>query len=135
MNLFQGTAEEEREAIIQFYKSQYLKFIKIGIGGYTKFDTRITARLIKITANRLDQLIKGYKTDNNMCDVEKGIFVGYRPKRKYYSNRSFGWNNTSYFRLSDLNLKQKHSIEHPIIIMPTYIDKYMTAYRATGAEW
>ena len=124
------------EDIIQFYKSQYLKFMKIGVGNYTEFNVLITDRLIKITTNRLDQLIKGEKTDKNMCDIEKGILQPhYRPARKYDSNRSFGYNNTSRFGFSDLNLKQRYSIEYPIILTSTYIDKYMTAYRSILGEY
>ena len=117
-----------KEQIIQFYKSQYLKFMKIGLGGLTEYDTLVTDTLIKTTANRLDQLIKGEITDQNRCCGLGGTYV--KPL-KYNSNRSFGWDNTSRFRYSDLTIEQKHSIEYPVTIIPTYIDKYTTAYRST----
>ena len=116
-----------KEEIIQFYKAQYLKFMKIGEGGITEHKTHVTKTLIKATANRLDQLIKGKITDQNR---NRGYFEHYTKPRKYDSNRSFGWNNTSHFRWSDLTIEQKQSIEYPITIIPTYIDKYTTAYRS-----
>jgi hypothetical protein len=122
------TTKTEKEAIIQFYKAQYLKFMKIGEGGLTEYNTLVTSRLIKATANRLDQLIKGKITDQNR---NRGYFERYTKPRKYDSNRSFGWNNTSHFRYSDLTIEQKQSIEYPITIIPTYIDKYTTAYIST----
>ena len=117
-----------KEEIIQFYKDQYLKFMKIGEGGLTEYNVLVTSRLIKATANRLDQLIKGKITDQNR---NRGYFERYTKPRKYDSNRSFGWNNTSQFRYSDLTIEQKQSIEYPITIIPTYIDKYTTAYIST----
>ncbi len=124
--------DDDREFLINFYKNQYLKFIKIGVGGFTEYNTLVTKSLIKITEQRLDQIIKGEKTESNTCDFEKGEYnykYFYRVPKKYDSNRSFGWNNTSGFRYLDLNLEQRNSIEYPIIIQPTYIDKYTTAYR------
>ena len=114
------------EDLIAFYKERYLYFLKIGIGGYTDFNTKVTSTLIKATANRLDQLIKGEITDKNICH---GISKTYIKHPKYNSNRSIGWNYSSWFRYSDLGYKQRHSFDYPVIIQETYIDKYTTAYR------
>ena len=119
--------EEINEFLISFYKERYLYFLKIGIGNYSMFETKVTETLIKATANRLDQLIKGEVTDENR---NHGCSKSYRPLRAFDSNRSFGWNNASRFRYSDLDLKQKHSIDCPTIIQETYIDKYTTAYQS-----
>jgi len=118
--------DDDKEFLIAFYKERYLYFLKIGIGGYTNFNTQVTSTLIKATANRLDQLIKGEVTDENRC---YGISKVYTERPKYDSNRSFGWDYSSLFRYSDLAIEQKHSVEYPITIIPTYIDKYTTAYR------
>ena len=116
------------DGLISFYRERYLYFLKVGIGNYTTYNTRVTKTLIKATANRLDQLIRGEITDGNR---NHGNSKTYRPKKIFIhnSNRSFGWNNTSRFRYSDLDFKQKHSIDCPTIIQETYIDKYTTAYQ------
>ena len=123
---------ELKEIIIDFYKKQYLKFLKIGVGGVTEFNTVVTKLLIRTTEQRLDQLIKGKRTEDNTTDFEKGIYTRPSPK-KYISNRSFGWNSTAEFNFLDLDYKQRHSITDPVIIQPTYIDKYTTAYRTIEA--
>ena len=117
---------EVNEFLISFYKERYLYFLRVGIGNYTLFNTKVTDILIRTTANRLDQLIKGKVTSENKCH---GLSQLYRQQPKYDSNRSFGWNNTSRFRYSELDLKQKNSIDCPVIVQETYIDKYTTAYR------
>ena len=130
--MFDYSYDEGREFLIQFYKNQYLKFIRIGLGGLTEHNTLVTKSLIKITEQRLDQIIKDEKTESNTCDFEKGKYNDkhfYRVPKKYCSNRSFGWDDTSGFRYLDLSLEQRNSIEYPITIQPTYIDKYTTAYR------
>lgn len=127
---------ELKEIIIDFYKKQYLKFLKIGVGGFTEFNTLVTELLIKTTEQRLDQLIKGKKTEENTTDFEKGKYQFehyYKAPKKYNSNRSFGWNSTSEFDFLDLDYKQRHSITDPTVIQPTYIDKYTTAYRTIEA--
>ena len=117
---------ETKEFLIDFYKERYLYFLK-NAGDYTNiFNTKITNTLIQATAKRLDQLIKGEINDKNRCH---GVSKTYIKPRKYNSNRSFGWNNTSWFRYSDLDLKQINSINYPTVITETYIDKYTTAYR------
>ena len=40
---------ELKEIIIDFYKKQYLKFLKIGVGGVTEFNTVVTKLLIRTT--------------------------------------------------------------------------------------
>ena len=120
--------EEMNEYLIAFYKGQYLYFLRVGIGGYTSNEVEITDTLIKATANRLDQLITGRQTPENMC---KGISNTYfQEKRLYNSNRSFGWNNTGKFDFLDLDDKQRDSIINPVKIQPMYIDKYTTAYNS-----
>ena len=119
--------EEMNEFLISFYKERYLYFLKIGIGNYTALETKVTETLIRATANRLDQLIKGKVTEENS---NYGHLKSYHPLKTLNSNRSFGWNNVSRFRYSDLDSKQKHSIDYPTIIQETYIDKYTTAYQS-----
>ena len=127
---------ELKEIIIGFYKKQYLKFLKIGVGGFTEFNTLVTELLVKTTGQRLDQLIKGERTEDNTTDFEKGK---YQPKhyylipKKYDSNRSFGWNSSTEFDFLDLDYSQRYSITNPTVIQPTYIDKYTTAYRTIEA--
>ena len=125
----QEKEEDDTEFLISFYKGRYLHFLKIGIGNYTEHNTKVTSTLIKATANRLDQLIKGRITWKNR---NNGAGRYYIPLGRFDSNRSFGWNHTSRFRYSDLDLKQQHSIDCPTEITETYIDKYTTAYRTIG---
>ena len=119
--------EDVNEFLILFYKERYLYFLKIGIGNYTTFDTQVTETLLRATANRLDQLIKGKVTEEN-CNY--GYLKSYNPTKLVNSNRSFGWNNTAQFKYSDLDFKQRHSIDCPTMIQETYIDKYTTAYHS-----
>ena len=119
--------EDVNEYLISFYKERYLYFLKIGIGNYTAFETKVTERLIKATANRLDQLIKGEITEENS---NYGYLKSYHPTKLFDSNRSFGWNNTSQFKYLDLDFKQRHSIDYPTMIQETYIDRYTTAYHS-----
>ena len=124
-----------QDFIIDFYKKQYLKFIKIGIGGFTEFNTLVTEILIKTTEQRLDQLIRGERTEDNTTDFEKGKYRYehyYKAPKKYDSNRSFGWDSSTEFDFLDLDDRQRHSITNPTVIQPTYIDKYTTAYRTIG---
>ena len=45
-----------RGSIVEFYKSQLLKFEKLGIGGETEYGTRVSRKLIKTTKKRLYQI-------------------------------------------------------------------------------
>ena len=119
--------EDIDEYLISFYKERYLYFLKIGIGNYTAFETKVTRALIKTTANRLDQLIRGEITEENSSF---GYLKSYNPTKLVNSNRSFGWNSTAEFKYADLDFKQRHSIDFPTIIQETYIDKYTTAYQS-----
>ena len=134
-----------KEDLIQFYKAQYLRLTEIGVGGETRFGTEITEKLIRCTANRLDQLIKGKKTVDNMCYTEKLIKLRGRDlgdisageKKLYGSNRSFSSNITSKFDLRDLTNTQSESVRNYIDygygeynIITNYIDKYTTAYNS-----
>ena len=125
--------EEINEWLISFYRKRYLYFLEVGIGGDTTCGTKVTETLIKATANRLDQLIRGKITDDNRNHGDDRTCLPYprtiKSNRLFNSNRSFGWNDTSQFRYSDLDFKQKHSIDCPTIITETYIDKYTTAYQ------
>ena len=140
---------ETRLFLIDFYKSQYLTFKRIGIGGLTKFGVEITEKLIRCTANRLDQIIKGKKTAKNMCYTDKLMRMlgrtGDIPSGEpalINSNRSYIGDVTSKFDLKDLGkqnelsvskstdyayISEKHrrSFEHTI-----YIDKISTAYNS-----
>ena len=134
-----------KEDLIQFYKAQYLRLTEIGVGGETRFGTEITEKLIRCTANRLDQLIKGKKTVDNMCYTEKLIKLCGRDlgdisageKKLYGSNRSFSSNITSKFDLRDLTNTQSESVRNYIDYgygeyntITNYIDKYTTAYNS-----
>ena len=136
--------------LISFYKDQYLMLKKIGVGGVTKFGVEITERLIKCTANRLDQIIKGKKTSENTCYTDNlmkiwGRHIGDVPTGELApinSNRSFTGNMTSKFDIKDLgranelsvikqtdyiyvNERHRRSIEHTV-----YIDNVSTAYNS-----
>jgi hypothetical protein len=140
-----STTDITKEDIIQFYKEQYLMFKKIGVGGLTRSKTEITEKLIRCTANRLDQLIKGKKTVDNMCYTEKLIKLCGRDlgdisageKKPHGSNRSFCSNITSKFDIRDLTSMQSESVCNYIDygygeynIITNYIDKYTTAYNS-----
>ena len=140
---------DEMEGLIDFYKSQYLKFKRIGLRGMTEHNVMVTQTLIDCTANRLDQLIKGEKTSGNMCRTEKiirsrgrGFWVNddrFVYIKKYNSNRSFGWDNTSIVHLSERArisiwetfnnryISDKHVYAE---CQPVYIDKITTAYKS-----
>ena len=45
-----------RGSIVEFYRSQLLKFEKIGIGKETEYVTRVSKKLIKTTRKRLYQI-------------------------------------------------------------------------------
>ena len=129
MNLYEYDLNS-KEGLIDFYKKRYVHYYRLGLGGYTTHGTKVTKNLLKATLRRLDQLIKGKKTYDNMHPIEKGNYGNmYREKQFYNSNRSFGWNYSSSFRFSDLTIEQQHSIDSPTIITETYIDNYTTAYR------
>ena len=141
---------ETRQYLINFYRTQFLVFTDIGIGGLTKFGVEITEKLIDCTANRLDQIIKGEKTFKNMCPADRimsilGRHLGDVPEGEpalINSNRSFIGNTASKFDIRDLSRKNemavvsqtdyiyvsekhRHSIEHTV-----YIDNIFTAYNS-----
>ena len=135
--------------IIEFYKRQYLEFTRIGAGGRTRHDVLITGKLIRCTANRLDQLIKGKKTPENMSKADKlfnkyGTTIGLteialmtEEKALANSNRSFIGNVSRTFHLKDLELVQEEVVCNYINYAdgspydePRYIDKYTTAYNS-----
>jgi len=129
--------QELNDLLISFYKNQYLKFLKIGINNETENKVTVSKKLITSTANRLDQLIKGKKTEKNMCDIEKGICKGHASYKKYDSNRSFLGNITSRFYLKDLKITQQHTVRNYIDYgdchphgESQYIDKIITAYNS-----
>ena len=128
---------ELNQALIEFYKGQFLKFLQIGINRETEYGVIVTNKLIKSTENRLDQLIKNKKTSSNTSDIEKGICKVTGKRLLYNSNRSFSGKITSKFQLKDLQPMQQHNVcnyidygynypynEHQ------YIDKIMTAYNS-----
>ena len=45
-----------RGSIVEFYRSQLLKFEKIGIGKETEYGTKVSKKLIKTTRKRLYQI-------------------------------------------------------------------------------
>ena len=135
--------------IIEFYKRQYLEFTRIGAGGRTRYDILITGKLIRCTANRLDQLIKGKKTSDNMCKADKllnkyGTTIGLadislmtEEEALTNSNRSFIGSVSHTFHLKDLELVQEEVVCNYIDYAdgspydePRYIDKYTTAYNS-----
>tara|TARA_Y100000310_G_C20156265_1_gene567014 strand:- start:11 stop:526 length:516 start_codon:yes stop_codon:yes gene_type:complete len=136
--------------LVEFYKCQYLEFESIGIGGRTRFDVEITEKLIRCTANRLDQLIKGKKTPENTCEPDRllklyGATIGLmegesfvlREKALHSSNRSFIGNCSRRFHLKDLEPIQEEKVCNTMDYAdgsphdePRYIDKYTTAYNS-----
>mgnify|MGYP005824441937 CR=1 FL=1 len=141
-----------KDWIIEFYKRQYLEFESIGIGGRTRFDVEITEKLIRCTANRLDQLIRGKKTPDNTCNAEmlldgniktikNGIDIANklhgREKALHNSNRSFVGNISRRFHLKDLDPRHEQMLYNIMDYAdgsphdePRYIDKYTTAYNS-----
>ena len=134
MNL---TPHQTNQLLIDFYREQYLKFLKIGINNETEYEVTVTKKLITSTANRLDQLIKGKKTASNMSDIEKGICRSCSPRNLYNSNRSFIGDIKSKFQLRDLEITQQHAVCSYIDYSDCYphneshyIDKITTAYNS-----
>ena len=144
------TQDITKEELIDFYKKQYLHFVRTGIGNETRFGVTITEKLIRCTANRLDQVIKGKKTPENTCYPDRlmkmwGRHIGDVPVGEpglINSNRSFIGSITSKFDIKDLgkanelsvikhtdyiyvNEKHRRSIEHTV-----YIDNVSTAYNS-----
>ena len=131
MNYIKKSDLYDKESLIEFYKERYSYFYNIGIGNSTSSGTKVTKTLLKATLRRLDQLMKGKKTPENMHPIEKGNYNKFSKQRlSYNSNRTFGWNYSSSFRFSDLTIEQQHSIDSPTIMTETYIDNYTTAYRS-----
>ena len=129
--------QELNQFLIDFYREQYLKFLRIGINNETEYGVTVTKKLITSTANRLDQLIKGKKTKSNMSDIEKGICRSRSPRNLYNSNRSFIGDIKSKFQLSDLEITQQHAVCSYIDYSDCYphneshyIDKITTAYNS-----
>ena len=129
--------QELNQFLIDFYREQYLKFLRIGINNETEYGVTVTKKLITSTANRLDQLIKGKKTKSNMSDIEKGICKSRYPRKLYNSNRSFIGDIKSKFQLSDLEITQQHAVCSYIDYSDCYpqneshyIDKITTAYNS-----
>ena len=135
--------------IIEFYKRQYLEFTRIGAGGRTRHDVLITGKLIRCTANRLDQLVKGKKTPDNMSRADK-LFNKYGATISLEeialmteeialtnSNRSFIGSVSTMFHINDLEPMQEDELCNYINYAdgsphdkPRYIDKYTTAYNS-----
>ena len=129
--------QELNQFLIDFYREQYLKFLRIGINNETEHGITVTKKLITSTANRLDQLIKGKKTKSNMSDIEKGICRSPSPRNLYNSNRSFIGDIKSKFQLRDLEITQQHAVCSYIDYSDCYphneshyIDKITTAYNS-----
>ena len=137
-----NTTDITKEELIQFYEQQHLMLTSIGVGGETRFGTEVTEKLIKCTANRLDQLIKGKKTTSNMSRTEMVIKLlgrggDFSGTAVHDSNRSFCGYITSKFQLNDLEPNQVQSVYNYIDygygeynIITSYIDKYTTAYNS-----
>ena len=141
--------DEINDWIIEFYKRQYLEFTRLGVGRRTRGDVLITKKLIRCTANRLDQLIRGKKTPDNTSKpdklfnkygktiqlIEKAEMTG--EKALHNSNRSFNGRVPHAFHLKDLKLVQEEAVCNYIDYAdgsphddPRYIDKYTTAYNS-----
>ena len=130
-------------SVIDFYRAQIKYYKKIGIGNKTLFQTTVTKELIECTKNRLNQLVTGRKTEQNMCDIEKGIYkvtVGKLNElnQLHNSNRSFRGDITSKFQIRDLEPMQQHRVYDYFDYYdneysnrePLYIDKITTAYNS-----
>ena len=138
----QATPSETRTWLLSFYKEQYRMFTDIGIGGRTRFGVKITEKLIRCTANRLDQIKTGKKTDSNTCYFERMMKILGRPMGHPYSggkpqlinsNRSFISGVTSKFHTLDLGKNNRLSVpdqRDPVIDHTHYIDKVSTAYNS-----
>ena len=117
----QATPADTRRYLIEFYEQQYRMFTDIGIGGRTRFGVKITEKLIRCTANRLDQIKTGKKTASNTCYFERMMKILGRPMGHPYSggkpqlinsNRSFISGVTSKFTTADLGDDSRFSLEH-----------------------
>ena len=113
----QATPAETRTWLLSFYKEQLRLFTHIGIGGRTRFGVKITEKLIRCTANRLDQIKTGKKTASNTCYLERmmkilGRPMGDSPSQLINSNRSFISGVTSKFSTADLGDDSRFSLDH-----------------------
>jgi hypothetical protein len=117
----QATPAETRTWLLSFYKEQLRLFTHIGIGGRTRFGVKITEKLIRCTANRLDQIKTGKKTASNTCYFERMMKILGRPMGHPYSggkpqlinsNRSFISGVTSKFSTADLGDDSRFSLEY-----------------------
>jgi len=113
----QGNAADTRQAMVGFYNEQLRYFTQIGIGGRTRFGVKITEKLIRCTANRLDQIKTGKKTASNTCYLERmmkilGRPMGDNPSQLVNSNRSFISGVTSKFSTADLGDDSRFSLEY-----------------------
>ena len=117
----QENTADTRKFLLNFYKEQLHFFTQIGIGGRTRFGVKITEKLIQCTANRLDQIKTGKKTDSNTCYLERMMKILGRPMGHPYSggkpqlinsNRSFIGNVTSKFTTADLGDDSRFSLEY-----------------------
>ena len=138
----QETPADTRKWLLSFYKEQLRFFTQIGIGGRTRFGVKITEKLIRCTANRLDQLKIGKKTASNTCYLERMMKILGRPMGHPHSggkpqlinsNRSFISGVTSKFHTLDLGKNNRLSMVEqgdPPIDHTHYIDKVSTAYNS-----
>jgi len=113
----QAPPTETRRWLLSFYKEQLRYFTQIGIGGRTRFGVKITEKLIRCTANRLDQIKTGKKTASNTCCLERmmkilGRPMGDNPSQLFNSNRSFISGVTSKFSTADLGDDSRFSLEY-----------------------
>ena len=144
---YRGLAKQEntadiKQGLISFYEGQLRLFAHRGIGGRTTFGVKITEKLIQCTANRLDQIKIGKKTDSNTCYIERMMKILGRPMGHPYSggkpqlinsNRSFISGVTSKFHTLDLGKNNRLSVpdqRDPVIDHTHYIDKVSTAYNS-----
>jgi len=116
-----GNPADTRRYLIEFYEQQLRYCTQIGIGGRTRFGVKITEKLIRCTANRLDQIKTGKKTASNTCYFERVMKILGRPMGHPYSggkpqlinsNRSFISGVTSKFSTADLGDDSRFSLEH-----------------------
>ena len=112
-----GNPADTRRYLIEFYEQQLRYCTQIGIGGRTRFGVKITEKLIRCTANRLDQIKTGKKTASNTCYLERmmkilGRPMGDNPSQLVNSNRSFISGVTSKFSTADLGDDSRFSLEY-----------------------
>ena len=112
-----GNPADTRRYLIEFYEQQLRYCTQIGIGGRTRFGVKITEKLIRCTANRLDQIKTGKKTASNTCYLERmmkilGRPMGDNPSQLINSNRSFISGVTSKFSTADLGDDSRFSLEY-----------------------